>query len=163
MRPDDAAGSSPTVDYRYTLFAPGSRLTGHCSSEGSRMGGEEPEGWSGGVDDAALRCTCGAADSSADLVLVHADAPSTGQVTLASGDYQLRGLSDVEGSANLLGIQTGYRVDGAVPLGAVEVMHPGRVWLSTELVAGERDQLSCLHGGDRLMRRTPSERLGKKQ
>jgi hypothetical protein len=53
---------------------------------------------------------------------------------------------------------TGYRVDGdSTPLGAVDVMGKGRVWISKTLQGRERTELACVFAG-LLLYQAPKER-----
>ena len=46
----------------------------------------------------------------------------------------------------------GYEAGGTPPLGAVDIVHPGRVWINRTLDAGAQADLACLFGGVLLYR-----------
>lgn len=94
--------------------------------------------------DSTLVCTCGAGEGAAKLVLEHKKGGPGGKVTLARGTID---VTDVREStaAWKLSEPVGFRVGkGADAIGAVEVLRPGRIWVSKALDAGERRQLGCL-------------------
>ena len=64
----------------------------------------------------------------------------------SAGNYAIVALYDREGTLSD-GEPSGYRVDGEGPLGAVEVLKPGRVWLAKSVAVAERAELACLFAG----------------
>ena len=102
------------------------------------------------VTYANLSCSCG---SGASLALERTD-KQTGELELARARFPLVALYGTEGGAGQTlqalardNAPTGYRVDGEALLGAVEVLHPGRVWLARDMPPEARQRLSCLFVG----------------
>jgi hypothetical protein len=55
------------------------------------------------------------------------------------------------------GNPSGYRVDGDSVQAAVDVTHPGKIWLDKSLSQAARDQLTCIFTG--LMLYKPSNKI----
>ena len=103
-----------------------------------------------------LLCTCGVGEAASRLELGTARKGPAGRVTLARGTYEVHAVHEVDGAWNV-SAPAGYRVGKpGEPLGGVEVLRPGRVWLAKGLDAGERRQLACLLAGLMLFQE-PSE------
>jgi hypothetical protein len=62
---------------------------------------------------------------------------------------ELRPSSAAEGGGqgSFLGMPLGYEAGGTPSLGAVDVIHPGRVWINRTLGTGDQADLACLFGG----------------
>lgn len=105
-----------------------------------------------------LVCTCGAGDGAPTLELRGKGAKATGRVSLARGTLDLTSVHEVDGAWPLME-PAGYRVgkQGEATLAAVEVLRPGRVWLSRALDGAERRQLGCLLAG-LMLHEVPAER-----
>ncbi len=94
-------------------------------------------------------CTCGAGEAPArlEMELEGRSQGPVGQITLARGQLDVKGVHKTNaawGSNDAVG----YRVDqGPEPLGAVEVLRPGSIWLAKSLDSVERRQLGCLFTG----------------
>lgn len=95
-----------------------------------------------------VHCRCSHADQLAEITI--SDSSDSAQL----GERQ---LSISRLFSNAQGVEfyepLGFGVSGATPsgtrtdLGAVELAHPGQVWLSPELTLTEQAQLSCLFSG----------------
>lgn len=96
---------------------------------------------------AELACSCEADGQRPATVFVKGNGEQfSGQAVLPAGEVELRSVHDVEGGSSQ-SQPTGYRMDGAQPLGAVEVLRPGRVWLKKSVPAEARDAVVCLFAG----------------
>jgi len=96
---------------------------------------------------AQLACSCHSDRSRAALVIDNSDSRGNASVTTSGGRYELSSVYDLEGGGTSSD-PAGYRADapdGA--LGAVDVTHPGRIWLRSGLSDVEREQASCLFAG----------------
>src|SRR5690606_30310456 len=84
-------------------------------------------------ETARLRCACQGADRTATLDLRLTGRKPSGSVVLAGQTFEMTSVTTANTSF-APAEPVGFRVDGADgPLGAVEVLHPGRVWLSKKL------------------------------
>lgn len=71
----------------------------------------------------------------------------TGTVTLAGRTLEVTSIRSTKGTWDTAE-PVGFRVDGPQgPVGAVEVLRPGQLWLSRKLGAEERRELACLLAG----------------
>jgi len=126
--------------YSYRFQANPEALEGRC---GTRSGSKELElghSLSTGSNYAKVSCTCG---GGANLSMEAKGPTYEGTMLLGSGHYVVQPISMREGGWDFIE-PLGYRVDGERPLAAVEVMHPGRVWLMQEVAPDERARLTCL-------------------
>jgi hypothetical protein len=101
-----------------------------------------------------LSCRCGAPGQDAFTVEIGSEAKE-GALTLEGKAYRMSPLRERE-SGKKADEPLGYRIDGAAPLGAVEV--EGRVWTQRELGENARAQLVCMLSGLMLMRPITSQR-----
>lgn len=108
------------------------------------------KGWSIGnlsmtSEEARLVCACGNGEDEVNLEIVYLGGrPTGGTVFVPRGKL---GVSPVNETVPrlLMGMLSGYRVDGGgEPLAAVEILPPGRIWLSRSLDDVERRQIGCL-------------------
>ena len=97
----------------------GKKLPGKCSSVTSSQG---IGGFSWGK--VKIACACDGEAGKAEIVM------TDGGRSMKMGDkeYKLEPINAVEGGGTQSN-PTGFRADGDEPLGAVEVVHPGQVWL----------------------------------
>jgi hypothetical protein len=97
--------------------------------------------------DSTLVCTCGVGDGAAKLVLEKKRKGHGGQVTLARGTLDVTAVRETT-AAWKVSEPAGFLVGkGPDAIGAVEVLRPGRIWVSKALDATERRQLGCLLAG----------------
>lgn len=150
----DVTTSDTGGGYAYVLRGGESRLDGRCSA---RSGGAEMdlgEGWSlSSSFRARLECECGPV---ASLKLEHDGESFVGTLSHRNRVYDLRAITTLEGGSDQRE-PAGYRVDGDEPLAAVELQHPGRVWLKPDVDEPGRAELACLLVG-LMLYRLPSER-----
>ncbi|HXU03932.1 MAG TPA: hypothetical protein VN903_23380 [Polyangia bacterium] len=140
------AKEKTTAGFSYALAAGGKKLLGKCSSVASS---QAVGGFSWG--HVKIACTCDGEAGKGELVIID------GARSMKVGDqeYRLEPINAAEGGATLSN-PTGFRADGDVPLGAVEVMHPGQVWLKKGLDDATRATTTCTFVG-LMLYRPPSD------
>jgi len=150
----DLQSGSTEGGYKFTFKTPSAQWQGKCSAEAS----EKSVGMSGFKvleKEAGLNCVC--TDGKIDVSKVTVKAKNmdnySGTLTTHGQSYRVASLKEREGSM-AMGV-SGYRVDGDQPVGAVEVLKPGRIWLGRDLKPAERAGLACSFVG--LMLYMPAE------
>jgi hypothetical protein len=150
----DVTISKTESGYSYALVAEAVRLEGRC---GARSGGSEADlgkGWSlTSGSYSTLECRCGAV---ASLKLDNDGEAIGGTLTHRGRIYDLRAVTALEGGGEQ-DQPTGYRVDADAPLAAVEVQHPGRIWMTPQIEEVTRMELTCLFAG-LMLYQAPDER-----
>jgi len=139
----DSGGIGPwsketkTTGFSYALAAGGKKLPGKCSSVTKSQG-------FGGFNWGSVRiaCTCDGEAGKAELVMT--DAGRTMKV--GDKEYKVEPINAVEGGGTQSS-PTGFRADGEEPLGAVDVGHPGQVWLKKGLDDATRTKTTCAFVG----------------
>jgi hypothetical protein len=139
----DSAGVGPwsketkTTGFSYVLASGGKKLPGKCSSVTSSQ-------WVGGFSwgHVKIACACDGEGGKAELTMT-----DTGR-TMKVGDkeYKVEPINTVQGGGTQSD-PTGFRADGEEPLGAVEVAHPGQVWLKKGLDDATRAKTTCAFVG----------------
>jgi hypothetical protein len=126
-----------TTGFSYVLAAGDRKLAGKCSSTSSShsVGGFS---WGG----TQIACACEGAAGKAEILMT--DESQT--LKVGGKDYKLQPVNAVEGGGTQ-SKPTGFRADAEEPLGAVEVVHPGQVWLKKGLDDATRDQTACAFVG----------------
>jgi hypothetical protein len=142
-------------------------------TEASTTGGAGT--WTLGSGRGALRCVCQGRPRGRELEmglsftaagkggrpewLLGGGQRDRGRLQAGEHDFALRTLSSVEGKGYVagegwkdkaavpFGETTGLIVEGEGPVGALEVLHPGRAWLARSLQATEREDMACLFAG----------------
>ena len=145
--------------YKFKLLGGAGPLDGVCENENRGRSADLGGGLSFGSMVAKLTCRCSDASASAELSVEAATGNNTYEGALKRADAVLhvRSINEREGGGDTHD-PTGYRVDGeGAPLGAVDVMGKGRVWISKTLQGRERDELACLFAG-LLLYQAPKER-----
>lgn len=136
--------SSTTTGYTYEFTAGSDKFSAGCGSVSKQQG--VSLGGGGAIDwgSTEVTCECGAGTT---LKLVGDGDRVTGSVTLSEAEYTLTPVHETDKSSLGSG-PAGFRVDAAGnPQGAVETLHPGRVWLSKDIEGPVADKLSCLFVG----------------
>jgi hypothetical protein len=128
------------------LAAGGKKLPGKCSSVSSSQG-------VGGFSWGRVRIACACDGDTGKAQLLLTDKART--MTVGDKEYRLDPITKVEGGGTLFN-PTGFRADGNEPLGAVEVVHPGQVWLKKGLDDATRDSTTCVFVG-LMLYKPPSE------
>jgi hypothetical protein len=126
-----------TTGFTYALVAQDKKLAGQCSSEASSHG---IRGFSWG--SIKIACTCEGDGGKAELLMVD-DGRS---LTVDGKAYKVEPIHAVQGGSSQSD-PTGFRADGEAPLGAVEVLHPGQVWLTKGLDEATAYKTTCTFVG----------------
>jgi hypothetical protein len=144
--------------YKFKLIGGVGPLDGVCESENRGRSADLGGGLSFGSMVAKLVCRCSDASGAAELSVEASTANAyEGVLKRADGALHVRSINEREGGGDTHD-PTGYRVDGeGAPLGAVDVMGKGRVWISKTLQGHQRDELACLFAG-LLLYQAPKER-----
>jgi hypothetical protein len=133
--------------YSFAFGTPEGPLAGVCEtavlSKRYKFGS-----WSVGEDTQTLGCMCQhGGNVLSSLVVVDAKAGTQwdGWLELGGITYQVKGHRRLEGNKTSAG-PAGYRFEGAEspPLGAVDIMNPGRVWLHERLSQEDRAAAGCV-------------------
>lgn len=137
---DNAAGG-----YGFALQHSGdAAVPGTCATEDTDDSFDLGSGFSVGGQTAKVACTCGEA---ASVVLQSTTTKEYGGVLKTSaGSYAIKAIYEREGALSD-GKPSGYRVDGEAPVGAVEVLKPGRAWIAKSVSESERVELACIFAG----------------
>jgi len=122
-----------TTTFSYALAKSGKKLPGKCSSTSSShsVGGFS---WGG----TQIACVCEGEAGKAEILMT--DESQTMKV--GGKDYKLQPINALEGGGKQ-SKPAGFRADADEPLGAVEVVHPGQVWLKKGLDDASRDLTTC--------------------
>ncbi|HEX3849971.1 MAG TPA: hypothetical protein VHW01_03340 [Polyangiaceae bacterium] len=140
-----------TTGFSFTLAAGSTKLKGKCESELKKQSVLS----SGGSFDwgsTSILCSCEGGADKASLVL----SKDANKLTIGSTDYTVQPIHSVQGSGDQ-SAPSGFRADSDAPLGAVEVLFPGQVWLKKGLDEPTRGNVSCLFAGLMLYKR-PSDK-----
>jgi hypothetical protein len=145
---DSSSGSSfggfgdktKTTGYQFKLKGGKEDLSGQCASETkekSVFAGGGAVSW-GSV---RISCACHGSGEGAEIVLAKAG----NKMTFDGKTYKVSPVNTTEDGES--SDPSGFRVDGDGPLGAVEVVHPGQVWLEKGLEEPVRSHAACLFAG----------------
>ncbi len=145
----DLKSGSTEGGYDYQFKTPSGQLKGKCTSEISA----ESAGMSGfKVEKRVSKLNCACSNDSNEIAKVALQAKNldnyTGTLTTHGNSYQVLSIKEVQGA--LSSGASGYRVDGGTnggPIGAVEVLKPGRIWLGHNLKQSEKSALACTFTG----------------
>jgi hypothetical protein len=152
------SSGSTTGGYAFGLKAPDAAYQGQCASQLD----EKSTSLLGGVlGQQKFNVLCQCAGPTPASFTMNSDTIShyRGTVTAGSATYTIEGVyTDDKGSSR--SEPTGYHVRGATPVGAVEVVGKGRVWLAKSLEPGARSDLTCLFAG-LLLYKTPQGKMDK--
>jgi hypothetical protein len=144
------AKETKTTGFSFALAAGGKKLPGKCSSVTKSQG-------FGGFNWGSVRIACACEGEAGKAELVLADASRTMKV--GDKEYKVEPINAVEGGGTQSN-PTGFRVDGDEPLGAVEVVHPGQIWLKKGLDDATRANTTCAFAG-LMLYKAPSEEVPK--
>jgi len=150
----DSTGIGPwsketkTTGFSYALASKGKKLPGKCSSESSSHG-------IGGFNWGSVKiaCACEGEGGKAELLMIDEGR----SLKIGDKEYKVQPINAVAGGGTQSN-PTGFRADAEAPLGAVEVVHPGQVWLSKGLPDATRDQAVCAFVG-LMLYKAPSDNL----
>jgi len=95
-----------------------------------------------------LECACQQAETRVSLVTIQTNEDELGYSGSLRANGQRYNVESINGSIRGINIGAqGFRVDGNQPVGAVEILHPGRIWLARTLNPSERSNLACAFVG----------------
>lgn len=134
--------------YTFKLKRKAGALTGQCTTEVKDTGIDLIGGVSFENRVAKLGCRCldGKVESAKVVLQAGTSAGYSGTVESGGMSHAIEALYDREGTLST-GEPSGYRIDGDGPVGAVEVLKPGRIWLDRSADTDTRSQLACLFVG----------------
>jgi len=132
---------SKTTGFSFTLAGGDTKLKGKCESVLQKqsvlsLGGSFDWG------STTIACSCEGGAEKASLVL----SKDANKLTLGGTDFLLQQIRGVVGGSDQ-STPSGFRADSDAPLGAVEVLYPGQVWLKKGLAEPTRGNVSCLFTG----------------
>ena len=130
-----------TTGFSFTLAGGDTKLKGKCASELKK---QSVLGLGGSFDwgSTTIACSCEGGSDKASLVL----SKDTNKLTIGTTEYPVQQIHSVEGGGDQ-STPSGFRADSDGPLGAVEVLYPGQVWLKKGLDEPTRGSVSCLFTG----------------
>lgn len=131
-----------TTGFSFTLAGGETKLKAKCESVLLKQSVMSFGGGSVDWGSTTIACSCEGAAGSASLVL----SKEANKATIGSTSYPLQPIHSVAGGSDQ-STPTGFRADSEGPVGAVEVLHPGQVWLKKGLDESTRGNLSCLFTG----------------
>lgn len=138
---------STSGGYSFALAGQGPALRGTCETASAEKSVGLPGGVSLSKQQQRVSCSC----DQASVVLEAKNKKYGGTLKTSQGSYQLGAIYEREAGPRSTS-PTGYRVDGEGPIGAVDVLNPGRVWVSTAVPDTERKELACIFAGLMLYR-----------
>ncbi|HEX6767596.1 MAG TPA: hypothetical protein VF103_18985 [Polyangiaceae bacterium] len=130
----------------YVLVDGATKLTGRCETNSRADKAVIAKPIRLESDSASVRCSCRGGERAASVALTGSGDELAGTLETSSGRYSVKSLHEVDKGAEPGG-PTGYRVDGARPIGAVDVLYPGGAWLDPKLDEAERRELACVFAG----------------
>jgi hypothetical protein len=145
--------SNSDVDggYSYEVSAGTETLAARCVTSSGNDALDLGKGWSVSSPHSRLACSCGDA-----VLAVEAEQDeSAGTLNWNGHHLVVRSISELEGGGQVRD-PAGYRFDADEPFALVEVLHPGRAWLTSETLADRPLPLACALVG-LLLYQAPSE------
>jgi hypothetical protein len=131
-----------TTGFSFTLAGGDAKLKGKCESELKKQSVMSFGGGSIDWGSTTIACSCEGGADKASLVL----SKDANKLTVGSTDYPIQQIFAKAGGGTQ-STPTGFRADSDGPLGAVEVLYPGQVWLKKGLDEPTRSNVSCLFTG----------------
>jgi hypothetical protein len=137
-----------TAGYTYELQGGAQAWKGTCAISKDEKNVKLGGGMSFGGSKASLACECGGGTQSGHLDLTRDRSGNfEGKVTPATQAYTLSVVKETD-KKYWGGEPAGYRFDGTDGArGAVETMHPGRIWYTDKMAEAEREPGTCLLAG----------------
>lgn len=155
------SNSTTTTGYSFKVKGGDNVWDGSCASSANDKGVAV---MGGSVDWGKTRITCECKQGATTAaVVLNANSPesnknSGGELTVADAKYKVSAVNDTDKS-NLTSGAAGFRFDGDQgAVGAVEVLHPGRVWLNPRLPEAQRLPVACVSAG-LMLYHPPSETM----
>jgi hypothetical protein len=131
--------------YAYDFGGGPQSLTAQCASNSNNQAVGLGSGMSLNFGYATLVCRCG--DDAETTIKTKMAKSYGGTMVIGTTKYTINSIHEFEGGSSS-GDPSGYRVDGSDgPQGAVEVLHPGRVWIKKAVADAERAKMACLFSG----------------
>jgi hypothetical protein len=130
--------------YSFALKHKGTAMKGVCATEETDDSLSLGSGMSVGNQTAKVACTCG--DDANVLLQTRTGDEYGGTLNTRGGSYQITAIYERDGGISD-GTPAGYRVDGDGPIGAVDVIKPGRAWIGKGIEGPEREELACIFAG----------------
>ncbi len=132
---------SKTTGFSFTLAGSDAKLKGKCESVLQK---QSVLAFGGSIDwgSTTIACSCEGGAAKAALVL----SKEANKLTIGEATYPIQQIHSVVGGSDQ-STPTGFRADSDGPLGAVEVLYPGQVWLRKGLDEPTRGNVSCLFTG----------------
>jgi hypothetical protein len=143
--------------YDFDVKAPVGMYKGQCGMHASEKSTQVGGLVLGGASPVHLECNCSGGGPGVTSFSLESGPEAHGVVTpRAGGAYPLEGIVTTADGRNsaAVGGPIGYEVRGPTPVGAVEVVDKGRIWMSRALDTGARADLACLFVGLLLYRPT---------
>ena len=133
--------------YAYDFANDKAKGKGECAITGSKKSVSLLSGLDVSKSASKIACACDWSQRVAKVALEAGnDGKFKGNLVTSAGNYTIEAIYEREGSVSD-GSPAGYRVDGQNPVGGVESLKPGRIWLNQSLSVEERDDLSCVFAG----------------
>jgi hypothetical protein len=153
------SNDTTTTGYSFKLKGGDAAWNGSCASSANDKGVHV---MGGSVDwgKTKITCECKQGGASASIVLNSGSPESNknaaGELGVGDAKYKVSAVNDTDKS-NLGSGAAGFRFDGDDgAIGAVEVLHPGRLWLQPRLPEAQRLPVACLSAG-LMLYQPPSE------
>jgi hypothetical protein len=132
---------SKTTGFSFTLAGSDAKLKGKCESV---LQQQHVLALGGSIDwgSTTIACSCEGGADKASLVL----SKDANKLMIGGSTYPIQQIHSVVGGSDQ-STPSGFRADSEGPLGAVEVLYPGQVWLKKGLDEPTRSNVSCLFTG----------------
>lgn len=135
-----------TGGYKFAFATGSSRLVGKCATEAKDTNVGLGHGMALDFQAAKLGCSCEGNGATSTVVLQGNGDKFTGEVAAPPDRFAIKSVHDMQGGSTT-SKPAGYRVDGENPIGAVDVLFPGRAWLRRGLSDEQRAMVGCLMAG----------------
>lgn len=144
------SNDTTTTGYSYKVTGPGSAWEGRCASSAQKQGvhfGNSEVDWG----KTSITCECKQAGATTSLVIKasspDSDRNAAGELHSGDAKYKVSPVHDTDKSS--FGDRpAGFRFDGDDgAVGAVEVLRPGRVWLTARLPDSDHVPVACVSAG----------------
>lgn len=133
--------------YSFDFLEGEAGLRAECHTFTNRRKRTESDGWDVTEEASRLACACQGADRTSTLELHLSGRNPKGTLTLGERSFDATSVKTTN-SRWAPAEPVGFRVDGDEgSFGSVELLRPGRIWLSRKLSPDERRELACLFTG----------------
>jgi hypothetical protein len=142
--------TTTTTGCSFKLAAGSETWEGVCGMTGTTKGiGNSGDGVQWGSDELSCECKRGNDSASVEITSNQADAKHRvgGSLKLGDASYIVQVVNETDGS-NFTNKPAGFRFDSnAGALAALEMLYPGRVWLTSRLPEEQHAAVSCISAG----------------